>query len=353
MQHLTGSTQVPRPSVLQVLSLGGLAALVLALLAMPEPELRIEPARIAPQAPIQRCMNMGGAMEAPVEGDWGYTVRKSDIEAIARAGFDTIRLPVRVSVHTSAAPPYTISPDLLARMDEIVGWATESHLNIILDVHHFEALMTDPDNELPRLDAIWNQLAAHYAYAPDNVIFELLNEPSDKMTVRRTDAANAELLRRIRMTNPTRWVILGTPLWGTLDGMLGLDPVSDPHLIAGFHYYSPFAFTHQGATWLDDPPPRGAVWGSQADYDTLAHDFDKAEAWGRETGLPIFLGEFGVDRNVDPALRARWTRAVRTAAESRDMSWCYWEWATSFRAWNQSSGTWIEPMRSALLDSPQ
>ncbi|MCA8903960.1 MAG: glycoside hydrolase family 5 protein [Hyphomonas sp.] len=353
MEQTSGSTLVPRTSVLQVLSLGGLAALVLALLAMPAPKLKTEPVAAAPHSPIQRCMGMGGALEAPVEGAWGYTVRRPDIEAIARAGFDTIRLPVRVSAHTGTAPPYAISPDLLARMDQIVGWAIENHLNIIIDVHHFESLMTDPDNQLPRLDAIWDQLAAHYAHAPDNVIFELLNEPSDKMTVRRTGATNAELLHRIRQTNPNRWVILGTPLWGTLDGMLRLNPASDPYVITGFHYYSPFEFTHQGASWMDDPPPKGAVWGSQADYDTLAHDFDKAAAWGRDTGLPLFIGEFGVDRDVDPALRARWTRAVRTAAESRDMSWCYWDWATSFGAWNQSSGTWIEPMRSALLDKSQ
>jgi len=50
---------------------------------------------------------------------------------------------------------------------------------------------------------------------------------------------------------------------------------------------------------------------------------------------------------------SRLSAAVRTAAESRDMSWCYWDWATSFGAWNQSSGTWIEPMRSALLDKSQ
>lgn len=54
MEQTSGSTLVPRTSVLQVLSLGGLAALVLALLAMPAPKLKTEPVAAAPHSPIDQ-----------------------------------------------------------------------------------------------------------------------------------------------------------------------------------------------------------------------------------------------------------------------------------------------------------
>ncbi|MEZ5953988.1 MAG: glycoside hydrolase family 5 protein [Hyphomonas sp.] len=336
------------------LVLGGLGALVLALMAWPKPELRADtgPAvTVASPSPIQRCMNMGGALEAEWEGYWGYTVRREDLETLAATGFDTIRLPVRVSAYTGTAPPYTISADLLARMDEIVGWATGLGLNIILDVHHYEALMETPGIELPRLEAIWDQLAAHYAGAPDTVMFEIINEPFGEMTPQLTNRTNEAILRRIRTTNPDRWVILGTPLWGGLDGMLKLDPPEDKRVIAGFHYYIPFDFTHQGATWMEDAPPRGAVWGTFADEKALQADFGKAAAWQRRTGVPILVGEFGVLRSVDPAQRGPWTRAVREASERNGMGWCYWDWGTEFAAWDQQQNDWVEPVRAALLDT--
>ncbi|MEZ5945457.1 MAG: hypothetical protein R3C04_01150 [Hyphomonas sp.] len=68
--------------LLKSLVLGGLGALVLALMAWPKPELRADtgPAvTVASPSPIQRCMNMGGALEAEWEGYWGYTVRREDL----------------------------------------------------------------------------------------------------------------------------------------------------------------------------------------------------------------------------------------------------------------------------------
>ncbi|MEM9055484.1 MAG: cellulase family glycosylhydrolase, partial [Pseudomonadota bacterium] len=101
-------------------------------------------------SPISRCMNLGSALEAPREGEWGYTVRQDDLLRIKDAGFDTIRLPVRWSVHTQETAPYAIDPDLVARVDEIVGWAGEIGLNIIVNVHHYDALNEDPDRHEPR-----------------------------------------------------------------------------------------------------------------------------------------------------------------------------------------------------------
>lgn len=51
-----------------------------------------------------RCVNLGNALEAPNEGDWGYRIEPAHIRAIAAAGFDGIRLPVRWDAHAGAAP---------------------------------------------------------------------------------------------------------------------------------------------------------------------------------------------------------------------------------------------------------
>ena len=93
--------------------------------------------------PISRCMNLGSALEAYYEGEWGYTIRRIDIIRLKEAGFDTVRLPIRWSAHTAQTAPYKIDPAFLARVDEIVGWTEEMGLNIIVNVHHYAKMIVD------------------------------------------------------------------------------------------------------------------------------------------------------------------------------------------------------------------
>jgi endoglucanase len=72
-------------------------------------------------------------------------------------------------------------------------------------------------------------------------------------------------------------------------------PESDRALIATFHYYEPFQFTHQGASRAKGSDAwRGRKWTESADeLKRLPADFDKAAAWSKKHNRPIFLGEFG------------------------------------------------------------
>lgn len=303
------------------------------------------------QSPIQKCMNLGGALESERrEGEWGYTIRKEDMQRLKTAGFDTVRVPIRWTTRMGSAPPYAIDADFLARVDEVVRWAGQTGLNIIINVHHYTELNERPDVHEKRLEALWDQLAYHYATAPDFVIFETINEPYDAMTVKRTDALNKRLLDRIRQDNPDRWVILGTANWGNLDGLRKSSPPYDPRAILTYHDYSPFEFTHQGAFWAEPVRPMGVRWGSRKDIANMASDLDKALDAQNRHGMPVFVGEFGVYEEVPAEQRARWTRAMREGLESRGMGWCYWDYATTLKAYDQVEEAWLPEIRAALLD---
>lgn len=303
------------------------------------------------QSPIKKCMNLGGALESERrEGEWGYTIRKEDMQRLKADGFDTVRVPVRWTARMGSAPPYAIDTDFLGRVDEVVRWAGETGLNIIINVHHYTELNERPDVHEARLEALWDQLAYHYATAPDFVIFETINEPYDAMTVRRTDALNKRLLDRIRQDNPDRWVILGTANWGNLDGLRKSSPPYDPRAILTYHDYSPFEFTHQGAFWAEPVRPTGVRWGSRKDIANMASDLDKALEAQNRHGMPVFVGEFGVYEEVPAEQRARWTRAMREGLESRGLGWCYWDYATTLKAYDQSKEAWLPEIRAALLD---
>ena len=329
-----------------------LALAFVLMIAACSPDVQLAEAESAPPkaSPIERCMNLGGSLEAPREGDWGYTVRREDLERLKTAGFDTTRLPVKWSAHTATSKPYTIDPAFMTRVEEIVDWAIETDLQIIIDVHHYNAMMKRPDEERPRLAAMWRQISDAFEGAPDNVIFELINEPNEKMTVRKTDTVNRELLSIVREKHPDRWVIVGSAGWGSLEALLKSRPPQDDRIILTFHNYDPYDFTHQGAFFANPPPPTGKRWGTREDIARMQLGAKQARAFAVEQGYPMFVGEFGVYEDVPLDQRVKWTRAFRETAEANGFGWCYWDYATTFKVYRLDRETWVNSMLGALID---
>jgi len=303
----------------------------------------------AAASPIRRCMNMGGALEADYEGEWGYKIRKEDFTRLKLAGFDTVRIPIKFSAHTDRRAPYKISPAMFKRVDQILDWAIVEGLQVIIDVHHYEELMKNPHIHEPRLEAMWKQIAYRYATAPDSVIFEVINEPNDKLTIARTDGLNRRILSIIRQHNKNRWVILPSSGWGHLESLVKSNPPRDPRVMTTFHFYDPFEFTHQGASWIPENYPVGTRWsGTSGERMAIRREMDLAAAFKRKTGMPIFLGEFGAIGKADARSRAVWTESVRTEAERHGIGWCFWDWATGFPAYDTERETWVPGMKRAL-----
>ncbi|MEJ6392501.1 glycoside hydrolase family 5 protein [Gymnodinialimonas sp. 2305UL16-5] len=295
--------------------------------------------------PVARCINLGAAMEAPVEGDWGYIVAQDHIALIAEAGFDTIRLPVRFADHWDGE---RLDPAILARTDQVIGWAETEGLNTILDLHHFLALKDNPGAHIDTLINIWEELAHHYAGAPDSLMFELFNEPAINFTTELAVPVFTDITAMIRQTNPDRWIITGGGDWNDLDEMLRL-PAPGHREVRTFHYYRPWDFTHQQAAYLNDPPPP-SDWGSAQDRAALAADMAQAAS----AAGPVFLGEFGVYGATDETQRLSWIRAVRETAEANSLPWCYWGFSQGagigFSAYNTGTESWDPGMPATLLD---
>ncbi|HPU43798.1 MAG TPA: hypothetical protein PLS98_06260, partial [Dictyoglomaceae bacterium] len=49
---------------------------------------------------MQRGVNMGNALEAPKEGEWGVVIKDEYFKLIKEAGFDHVRIPIKWSAHT-------------------------------------------------------------------------------------------------------------------------------------------------------------------------------------------------------------------------------------------------------------
>jgi endoglucanase len=324
--------------------------ILLALAFLPRPSVADDAARY--NRMLGRGINLGNALEAPSEGEWGLTIKAEYFDRIKEAGFNHVRIPTRWEAHTGPAPGFAIDPAFLSRIDWAVDQALSRGLVAIVNDHHDYAMVKEPGKNLPRLQATWRQIARHYKDRPDRLFFELLNEPHDELTDGRWDVMFKTLLAIVRESNPDRVVIVGPGHWNNLDHLASLElPEGDRRLIATFHYYSPFQFTHQGAEWVPESKAwKGKTWTDSAgERAALARDFEKAAKWGKDHDRPLYLGEFGAYSAADIESRARWTAAVAREAERLGMSWGYWEFASGFGAYDKDAGAWRAPIKNALI----
>jgi endoglucanase len=277
---------------------------------------------------------------------------KEDFRLAREAGFKTARIAVFTFPFLSAEG--RLDPAWLKRLDAVIAEAEAQGFTVIIDEHDFEACAADVDACAVKLANTWYELSERYQGASDKVVFELLNEPNGKIDAVIWNGWLPDLIGIVRKTNPTRNLIIGPVGWNNLAELPTLKlPEADRHLIATFHYYSPFDFTHQGATWAGPEMEKrsGVRWlGQPAEIAAIEADFDKVSAWAKAQDRPILLGEFGA-YNLHGKLedRARWTKAVAEAADRRGFARAYWYWDGGFGVWDEKKRVWVTPIRDALL----
>lgn len=300
---------------------------------------------------IGRGINLGNALDAPNEGDWGVVLQPGYFTTIAKAGFNSVRIPIRWSNHAKSTPPYTIEQTFFERVDWAINQARKNNLTAIINMHHYLEIFSEPQAQKERFLAMWKQIATRYRKKPADLIFEILNEPHDQLTPDLWNEYAAEALQVIRETNPRRVVIIGTANWGGLGALNQLQLPKDSLLILTFHYYSPFHFTHQGAGWVEGSDAwLGTTWsGTMQEQQAIRKDFDTVNNWAIAHHIPVFMGEFGAYSKADMDSRARWTSFVAREAEKRGFSWAYWEFCSGFGAYDPNTNQWRPELLHALI----
>ncbi len=283
------------------------------------------------------------------------------IQKVADLGFKHVRLPVRWEDYGRSMnePPYNIEPDFLETIREVVDLAIGKNLKIIVNMHHHNAVSADPLGQEPRFISQWRQIADFFRYYPDNLIFEVFNEPnSDGPNFNITPAIWNNLLVKgleaIRETNPTRPVLIGTSGGGGLSGLSELElPANDNNLIVTVHYYNPSDFTHQGVEWVTPQPPTGIEWlDTESDRINVENDYQLIADFVARDNRPIHIGEFGVYEKADMDSRVRWTTYIARYTEQKGYSWAYWDFDAKFGIYDPANQVYRQPLVDALLKNP-
>jgi endoglucanase len=277
--------------------------------------------------------------------------QEKHLRLIHEAGFQNVRINLHPWRDGKIDAQDHLAADWLETLDWAVRLARQNQLLPIVDLHEFQEMGRNAEGNHARFLATWKQLAEHCHSLPDDVLFEILNEPNGKLTPELWNQYLREALTVIRRSNPTRSVIVGPANWNDVDYLERLDlPAEDRHLIVTIHYYKPMSFTHQGASWTAQKDKVGIPWnGTVQDLAAIQHDFDKVQAWSQKHHRPIYLGEFGAFDKGDLASRVRYTSAVARAAEERGWSWAAWQFEGNFIVFDMKAQQWFEPILHALI----
>lgn len=329
-----------------------------------------------------RGANLGDYLEA--NRKWrNVTITADDFVQMKKEGFDHVRVPVGWHQYAGPGPDFMLEPEIFSLVDFVVTNALQNKLAVMINIHHFGALDHNPTNAADEFLKIWRQIAEHYQKFPQQLVFELDNEPHENATTALMNPIYAQTIAEIRKTNPQRTIVVEPGGWGGIGELKNLVLPPDDNVIVSVHCYDPFYFTHQGATWTSGqtpvtgivfpgpparplvPDPKLTLKKYQLDwlekYNTLPADKNPSSAraftgklkwlhaWSDYYGRPIHLGEFGAYTKADEDSRVHFYSAFRRACESEKIGWAVWDWSSGFRYWDKKNNAPMPGMREALF----
>ncbi|MDR0457042.1 MAG: glycoside hydrolase family 5 protein [Treponema sp.] len=292
---------------------------------------------------------------------------EQDFANVKSLGADVIRLPINMHSMTGGAPDYVFDPLLLKFLDYAVNWAEKYEIYIILDNHSFDPSVNTDANIDRILLKVWVQIAERYKNRSKYVLYEILNEPHG-ISDQRWGEIQGEVIKAIRQTDPEHTIIVGGTDYNSIGKLAAIPEYADRNLIYTFHFYDPFMFTHQGATW-GGPPSMGSLAGVPFPADSkrmpatpgdlrgtwvgralnnyhndaapakLYNALDKTVAFSRERNVPVFCGEFGVYMiQSPPEDRVRWYEFTAEALRKRNIPRASWDYFGGFGIFNNENG---------------
>ncbi len=335
----------------------------------------------AQNTPFNRGVNLTNWFQANTAQQIQFSkYTKTDFEQIKSLGCDVIRLPINLHFMTDGAPNYTLDPLFLNFLDEVVTWAEALDMHLILDNHTFAPSGNTSPSIGNVLGKVWTQMAAHYHDSYANIYYEILNEPHG-IDNALWNSIQGEVIKAIRTLDETHYIIVGGAEWNSYNSLASIPDYEDDKLIYTFHFYDPFLFTHQGATWVgipfqdigNVPFPYNAsamptlpaslrgTWGEGA-YNGYPNDgtiaqvqalLDIAIQFRNERNVPIYCGEFGVYQpNSEEPDRVAWYDAVRTYLEANDIAWTIWDYHGGFGVFEEgSNGLFEHDLNVPLLEA--
>ena len=298
---------------------------------------------------------------------FGSRFALSKLQLIKNSGFTYVRIPIGVTILFNAAQPDQLNASNLMYIDAAIDNCIKAGLGVTINLH---PLSNDADTQLAadpsfgdKVSAYWKAVANYFKkYSADTLFFEVYNEPHASAAGLTTQGyswwqpVQEKMIKAIREATPDHSIIVGGEGWNGINGLIQLTPYNFQHIIYNFHFYDPFLFTHQGATWtgwqvamdarnVPYPSSPAAVapliagssntelnntlqWYGEQRYniDSLDRWVKVAYDWAKSRNVKLINNEFGSYKDFAPRQsRLNFLHDIRTVFEKYKIGWAMWE----------------------------
>ncbi len=251
------------------------------------------------------------------ETSWGQPVTtKEMIEGMKAAGFDTIRIPVAwTNMMAFESGDYTIGQAYLDRVAEIVNWAIDAEMYVIINDHwdggwwgmFGSATQETRDKAMEMYTSMWTQIGTYFKDYNGYLIFESANEElgdrlNDKdlcpdsgslsedecyTTTNKINQTFVDTIRGIGGVNEDRFLLIAgynTNISATVDSRFVMPTdTAENKLLLSVHYYDPWSYCGADAQ---------ADWGIKSEYNAMTKSISSLSKF-TDAGYGVIIGEYG------------------------------------------------------------
>ncbi|MEP2943457.1 MAG: cellulase family glycosylhydrolase [Hyphomicrobiales bacterium] len=359
-------------------------------------------------------------MSYPVPKGWPRfispqsTISDAELRALKKAGFDHIRLLIDPEIYLEETQPHR--KELDDRLLKLIDRIHMADLNVIaVNFTRHTARNWKPEKIFTtKTDLNYQAFSNHVVHIAQllnrfekhQIRYVMVSEPQKECFLEPGTGKidwlvfQRDLYARTRTVAPHLWLGL---TGGCYSAISGLDKLTmdgfDNETFVDVHFYSPFTFTHQGATWtmpaqryvagLTYPSKKGAqesvkplidkmyeanpsdinnlneayeraheYLSDNIDSNTIKSYFVALEAWRKRENISrerIAIGEFGALRpssvlgQSSQDSRLNWLQDTRRIMEGFGYSWSMWDYFPPFSLLNDTQARTLDiPTLKAL-----
>lgn len=317
--------------------------------------------------------NLGNSLESydtnktgiATETGWGNPKTTEElIKSVKNAGFNAIRIPVTWGEHMDGD---TVQTEWLDRVQEVVDYAYNNGMYVIMNMHHDDYIWFNPTEEeyagdSAKMKKIWEQVSARFKDYGDRLIFEGMNEPrtigSDNEWMGGTAAERAvvnrylqdfvDTIRASGGNNAERSLIVTA--YGACAEEVSMNDIivpNDEHIIVSLHYYAPWKFSSGETTNFGND-----------EKSELDAKFDSMKKKFADKGIPVIIDEFGCVGIADDNVRAEYYSYYISAAKARGIKCFVWDnnvakGKDGYGILNRTSMKWNDIILQGIIDGSE
>lgn len=293
-------------------------------------------------------MGMGWNLGNTMDGHTGFTPNEIQwqdirttrelIKAVHDAGFNTVRVPVTWGTMIDDENNYAIDEKWISRVQDIVDYAIEQDMYVIVNIHHDGAeqsgwlrIATDDKESLrKKFGGVWKNIAERFKDYDEHLIFEAMNEVRGvNMNLAEQNGVIMELnqifvdtVRATGSNNAQRWLcVCGT--YNYIDSLVNpsgkfeLPNDEKDKIMLSVHCYTPWGFCGTEST-------------ADKDYtldelkNTNEKELQKLEQFTSK-GIPVIVGEYGCINKDNPEERAFYLEGMNRIYSKYNLIGIFWD----------------------------